>query len=135
MPHEKLSFAALAQYAMNIPRFEFEVPSIPRAFTDIKSISVQEADSFQDGIKEVFEELQANLAESEELVVYHSNGVDVIRVKDIYMSSTNVAVISGWDSSGNTTRVVSHFKALSFTCKVVKLDEQKSRIAIGFSTS
>ena len=99
----------------------------------IRPISVQQAESFEKGIANVIEELQANLAQDEELLVYYSNGVESVRMLHLYMSSTNVAVISGVDAEGNQARVVAHFQALQFVCKVVKVGTEKPKIKIGFA--
>jgi hypothetical protein len=98
----------------------------------IKPIAVQEAETFQEGILEVLNDLQASLADDEELVVYYTNGLEAVRVSNVYMSSTNVAVISGVDGAGNEARVVAHFKAVQFVCKVVKVEPEKPKVTIGF---
>jgi hypothetical protein len=43
-----------------------------------------------------------------------------------------VAVVSGIDGEGDAARVIAHFHALQFVCKVVKSD-QKEKTKIGFS--
>ena len=68
------------------------------------------------------------------MLVYYTNGVEMIRVGHVYMSSTQVAVISGSDQEGKATQVVAHCDALQFVCKVVKVDENnKEKAKIEFS--
>jgi hypothetical protein len=132
MSNEKSSFSVpgmngLMESLSKIDRLpDFKMPVIT-------PVSVQQAQSFQKGIANVIDELQAGLAQDEELFVYYSNGVESIRVLHLYMSSTNVAVISGVDAEGNATRVVAHFQALQFVCKVVKVSAEKSKVKIGFA--
>jgi hypothetical protein len=103
------------------------------SMSKITPIPVQRAKDFQHGIQEVIETLQAKLKPNEELLVYYTNGVEMIRVGHVSMSSTNVAVVDGVDSDENAVRVVAHFHALQFVCKVLKVDEKKERVKIGFS--
>jgi len=114
---------ALSKY-LREPEFKMPV---------ITPISVQHAESFQKGIREVIEKLQAGLKPDEQLQVFYTNGVEVIRVGHIYMSSTNVAVVSGIDSEGNPAQVISHFHALQFVSKIVKVDQKIEKTKIGFS--
>jgi hypothetical protein len=106
--------------------------SMPK-MSEITPIPVQRAKDFQHGIREVIETLEANLKPNEELLVYYTNGVEMIRVGHVSMSSTNVAVVDGADSDGNAVRVVAHCHALQFVCKVLKVDEKKEKVKIGFS--
>jgi hypothetical protein len=99
----------------------------------ITPVHVQNAKDFQEGIRQVIQRLQATLKPTQELVVYYTNGVEVIRVGHIYMSSTNVAVVSGIDQGGNPTQIVAHFHALQFVCKVMPVDPKKEKSTIGFS--
>jgi hypothetical protein len=115
-------------------KHEAELATFKMPMPIITPISVQNAENFQDGIRQVIEGLQSNLKPDEQLLVYYTNGVEMIRVGHILMSSTNVAVITGIDSEGNQTRVVAHFHALQFVCKVVKSD-QNEKTKIGFSTN
>lgn len=126
----KTDIAALQDRLQSLARPAYTVPVMPR----IKPISVQQAESFQEGIEEVIDEMQTALGPDEELWVYYTNGLELIRVKHIYMSSTNVAVISGTDAEGNEARVVAHYNALQFVCKAVKTTERE-KVKIGFSYS
>lgn len=99
----------------------------------ITPVTVQNAEDFQEGIQEVIERLQSSLKPDQQLLVYYTNGVDVIQVGHIYMSSTNVAVVSGVDRDGNPAQVIAHFHALQFVSKIVSVDEKKEKTKIGFS--
>lgn len=117
------NFHALSQY-LREPQIKMPV---------ITPITVQNAENFQKGIREVIERLQSSLKPDEQLQVFYTNGAEIIRVGHIYMSSTNVAVVSGIDSEGNPTQVISHFHALQFVSKIVKVDQKAEKTKIGFS--
>jgi Mrp family chromosome partitioning ATPase len=109
------------------------VPSVSWKLPTLKPISVPGAKSFQEGVREAIEASQRNLQPDEQLLVYYTNGVEMIRVGHVYMSLTNVAVISGSDQEGKATQVVAHLHALQLVCKVVKADENKKKTKIEFS--
>jgi hypothetical protein len=111
----------------------YRVPSVSWKLPTLKPISVQGAKGFQEGIRGAIEALQQNLEPDEQLLVYYTNGVEMIRVGHVSMSLTDVAVIYGSDQEGNATQVVAHLHALQFVCKVVKVDENKEKTKIEFS--
>jgi hypothetical protein len=102
---------------------------------DITPIGVQNAENFQKGIREVIERLQSSLKPDQQLQVFCRNGSEVIRVGHIFMSSTNVAVVSGVDADGNPAQLISHFHALQLLSKIVTVDQKAARTKIGFSVS
>jgi len=123
---ERVPLSSLSEY-LREPGFKnFKMPVMT-------PLSVQHAESFQKGIREIIERLQSGLKPDEQLQVYYANGVEVIRVGHIYMSSTNVAVVSGIDVDGNSTHVIAHFHALQFVSKIVKVDQKTEKTKIGFS--
>jgi hypothetical protein len=106
-------FSALSTPDLNrllSPKFD----RMTAAMSRIKPAFEVDSDSFEKGVKDAFESFRSGLKDDEELVVYYTNGVEIVKVGHIHMSSSNVAVISGLDGDGNAVRVISHFKALQF---------------------
>jgi hypothetical protein len=64
--------------------------------------------------------MQRALKEDEELLVLLHNGLETIRVMEIYVPSWGVAVLSGIDAERNLTRVISPVESLQLICKVMK---------------
>ena len=64
--------------------------------------------------------MQKALKEDEELVVLLHNGLETIRVLEIYVPSWNVAVLTGIDTERNLTRVIAPSENLQLICKVMK---------------
>jgi len=64
--------------------------------------------------------MQKALKEDEELLVLLHNGLETMRVMEIYVPSWGVAVLSGIDSDRNLTRVISPADRLQLICKVMK---------------
>ena len=64
--------------------------------------------------------MQRALKEDEELIVLLHNGLETMRVLEVYAPSWNVAVLTGIDADRNLTRVVSPAESLQLICKVMK---------------
>lgn len=64
--------------------------------------------------------MQKAIKEDEELVVLLHNGLETMRVLEIYVPSWNVAVLTGIDSDRNLTRVIAPSENLQLICKVMK---------------
>jgi hypothetical protein len=64
--------------------------------------------------------MQRALKEDEELLVLLHNGLETMRVMEIYVPSWSVAVLSGIDSDRNLTRVIAPVESLQLICKVMK---------------
>jgi hypothetical protein len=64
--------------------------------------------------------MQRALKEDEELVVLFHNGVETMRVMEIYVPAWSVAVLTGIDTERNLTRVISASERLELICKVMK---------------
>ncbi len=64
--------------------------------------------------------MQKALKEDEELVVLLHNGLETMRVLEIYVPSWNVAVLTGIDAERNLTRVIAPSENLQLICKVMK---------------
>lgn len=71
----------------------------------------------------VFAQIQAMqkaVKEDEELVVLLHNGLETMRVLEIYAPSWSLAVLTGIDAERNLTRVISPIESLQLICKVMK---------------
>lgn len=64
--------------------------------------------------------MQKALKEDEELVVLLHNGLETIRVLEVYVPSWAVAVLTGIDTERNVTRVIAPADNLQLICKVMK---------------
>ena len=64
--------------------------------------------------------MQKALKEDEELVVLFQSGVERIRVVEIFLPSSAIAVLTGRDAQGNLTRAISPVDSLQLLCKVMK---------------
>ena len=65
--------------------------------------------------------MQKAVKEDEELVVLLHNGLETIRVLEVYVPSWTVAVLTGIDSERNLTRVIAPADTLQLICKVMKV--------------
>jgi hypothetical protein len=65
--------------------------------------------------------MQKAVKEDEELLVLLHNGLETMRVMEIYVPSWSVAVLTGIDSQRNLTRVISPAENLQLICKVMKV--------------
>ena len=65
--------------------------------------------------------MQKAVKEDEELVVLLHNGLETIRVLELYVPSWNVAVLTGIDAERNLTRVIAPSENLQLICKVMKV--------------
>jgi hypothetical protein len=65
--------------------------------------------------------MQKALKDDEELLVLLHNGLETMRVMEIYVPSWSVAVLTGIDSERNLTRVISPAEHLELICKVMKV--------------
>ncbi len=65
--------------------------------------------------------MQKAVKEDEELVVLLHNGLETIRVLEVYVPSWTVAVLTGIDSERNLTRVIAPADSLQLICKVMKV--------------
>ncbi|HEV3333012.1 MAG TPA: hypothetical protein VG096_18620 [Bryobacteraceae bacterium] len=65
--------------------------------------------------------MQKALKEDEELLVLLDNGLETMRVMELYAPSWSVAVLTGFDSERNLTRVIAPVERLELVCKVMKV--------------
>jgi hypothetical protein len=64
--------------------------------------------------------MQKALKDDEELLVQVHTGAETIRVFDLFLPSWQIAILSGVDPQGRTTRVIAPADSLQLVCKVVK---------------
>ena len=64
--------------------------------------------------------MQKALKEGEELAVRYQDGAERIRVREIYMPTWQVALLSGGDAEGAFVRVVAPVESLRLSVRVVK---------------
>ena len=64
--------------------------------------------------------MQKALKEDDELLVLLHNGLETMRVMEIYVPSWGVAVLTGIDADRNLSRVISPVENLQLICKVMK---------------
>jgi hypothetical protein len=65
--------------------------------------------------------MQKALKDDEELLVQVHTGREMIRVLEIFLPSWQVAVLSGVDPEGKTTRVIAPAERVQLVCKVLKV--------------
>ncbi|HUI77659.1 MAG TPA: hypothetical protein VLY24_07070 [Bryobacteraceae bacterium] len=65
--------------------------------------------------------MQKALKDDEELVVLLHNGLETMRLMEIYVPSWSVAVLTGIDAERNLTRVIAPAERLELICKVMKV--------------
>jgi hypothetical protein len=78
--------------------------------------------------------MQKALKEDEELLVLLHNGLETMRVTEIFVPSWSVAVLSGIDSDRNLTRVISPVEHLQLICKVMKSPVGTKPVKVGVIT-
>ena len=64
--------------------------------------------------------MQKALKEDDELLVLLYNGLETMRVMEIYVPSWGVVVLTGIDAERNLTRVISPVENVQLICKVMK---------------
>src|SRR5690242_20326161 len=65
--------------------------------------------------------MQKALKEDEELAIFFQSGTERIRVMEIFMTSRQVAVLSGTDAERHMTRVIAPVESLQLICKIGKV--------------
>ncbi|HTR39567.1 MAG TPA: hypothetical protein VMH80_27025 [Bryobacteraceae bacterium] len=91
-----------------------------------------EAESISGVILAELQAMQRAAKENEELVILLHNGIETLRVLEIFVPSPDVIVLAGLDAEKNVTRVVSSATALQLTCKVRKLEPEAKATAVRF---
>jgi len=79
--------------------------------------------------------MQKALKDDEELVLHCHAGAERIRVMDIFLPSTGVAVLRGLDAERATVRVVSAVDALQLVVRVAKVPPGVKAARIGLVTA
>jgi hypothetical protein len=65
--------------------------------------------------------MQKALKEDDELVVLVHNGLETMRVMEIYVPSWSLAVLTGIDANRTLTRVIAPIETVQLICKVMKV--------------
>jgi hypothetical protein len=76
--------------------------------------------------------MQKALKEDQELVVLVSAPAETLRVLEVFLPSPQVVVLTGIDTEGNITRVVSGVESVQLICKVVKVQADATPHRINF---
>jgi len=76
--------------------------------------------------------MQKALKEDEELVVLFRHGGETIVVREVFLPTPQVAVLSGIDANKSTARVISPVDLLQLVCKVAKVpaSARPNRVAL-----
>ena len=76
--------------------------------------------------------MQKVLKDDEELQVHLHTGRESVRIFEIFLPSWQMAVLSGVDGEGKTTRVIAAPESIQLVCKVAKAapGAKPSRIAL-----
>ncbi len=78
--------------------------------------------------------MQKQLKDDEELVVTFQQGMERIRVLEIFLASPGVAVLIGPDAHRSLTRVVAAVASLQLVCKTAKVAEGAKPARVGLIT-
>ena len=78
--------------------------------------------------------MQKQLKDDEELVVTFEQGMERIRVLEIFLASPGVAVLIGPDAHRSLTRVIAPVVSLQLVCKVAKVAAGAKPARVGLIT-
>jgi hypothetical protein len=78
--------------------------------------------------------MQKQLKDDEELVVTFEQGLERIRVLEIFLASPGVAVLIGPDAHRSLTRVIAPVVSLQLVCKVAKVAAGAKPARVGLIT-
>jgi hypothetical protein len=78
--------------------------------------------------------MQKQLKDDEELVVTFEQGMERIRVLEIFLASPGVAVLIGPDAHRSLTRVIAPVVSLQLVCKVAKVAAGAKPARVGLVT-
>jgi hypothetical protein len=78
--------------------------------------------------------MQKQLKDDEELVVTFEQGMERIRVLEIFLASPGVAVLIGPDAHRSLTRVIAPAVSLQLVCKVAKVAAGAKPARVGLIT-
>lgn len=76
--------------------------------------------------------MQNPLKDDLELVVLCNTGVEVLRIREIFMPSWKLAVLIGTDASENLTRVIIPVELLNLTCKPMPVQTPGKPVRLRF---
>jgi hypothetical protein len=90
------------------------------------------AESMSGVIVAQLQAMQKAVKENEELVVLLHDGVETLRVLEIFVPSAQVLVLAGLDANKDVTRIICSVAALQLTCKLRKLEPGAKATALRF---
>jgi len=76
--------------------------------------------------------MQSPLKEDLELVVLCNTGVEVLRIKEIFMPTWKLAVLIGTDAGDILTRVIMPVESLNLTCKPMPVQTPGKPVRLRF---
>ena len=79
--------------------------------------------------------MQKQLKDDEELVVTFQQGMERIRVMEIFLASPQVAVLIGPDAHRSLTRIVAAVGSLQLVCKTAKVAAGAKPVRVGLITA
>jgi len=79
--------------------------------------------------------MQKQLKDDEELVVTFQQGMERIRVMEIFLASPQVAVLIGPDAHRSLTRIVAAVGSLQLVCKTAKAAAGAKPVRVGLITA
>jgi hypothetical protein len=101
------------------------------ATTPSKEPPAQPADSAGSMILGQVAAMQKQLKEDEELVVTFQQGMERIRVLEIFLASPSVVVLIGPDAHRSPTRVIAAVASLQLVCKTAKVAVGAKPVRVG----
>jgi hypothetical protein len=78
--------------------------------------------------------MQKQLKDDEELVVTFQQGMERIRVLEIFLASASVVVLIGPDAHRSPTRIIAAVSSLQLVCKTAKVLDGAKPLRIGLIT-
>ncbi len=76
--------------------------------------------------------MQNALKDDMELTVLCNTGIEVLRIREIFMPSWKVAVLIGTDANNVLTRVIQPVESLNLTCKPMPVQTPGSPVRLKF---
>jgi hypothetical protein len=93
----------------------------------------RQAEVFMEGLQRQTRELEENLKENQELLMFCCHGFQRMQVLEISMPSHNVVSMRCVDGEGNETHVTGHMHSVTFSYMIHTLVPPQVRIPIGFN--
>ena len=78
--------------------------------------------------------MQKQLKDDEELVVTFQQGMERIRVLEVFLASPSVVILIGPDAHRSPTRIIAAVASLQLVCKTAKVTNDAKPLRIGLIT-